>query len=75
MARNRELTAAREKTIRDAGLKLETYWECEVNKMLKSDPTMRQFYDKLHSIGPIDQRDAFSGKSAATMLSQSIVDF
>ena len=62
-ARNRELTAERETIIRKAGLELETYWECDVNRMLKCDQSMREYYDKLHSVGPIDQRDAFCGKA------------
>lgn len=60
--RNRELTSKREKIIREAGLELRVFWDCEVKEMLEKDPDMRATFSKLHNIGPIDQRDAFCGK-------------
>ena len=40
-------------------------WECEVQKELKSNKEMKEFFDSVHSKGPIDPRDAFSGGRTA----------
>lgn len=67
-ARNRELTENRAKIIRENGLELRVYWECEVKQMLESDPEMRAYYSKLHNVGPIDGRDAFCGKFRSSLI-------
>ena len=51
------------------GFVVEQKWECELEKELKEDEEMRQFFDEYEIVGPLQPRDAFyGGRTNATKL-------
>lgn len=57
---NHNETVRRERIVRGE-FDLETIWECQIRRMLQSDPDMRRFFEQCHDTGPIDVREAFYG--------------
>jgi hypothetical protein len=47
--------------IRAAGYRVQAIWECEVRALLKSDVTMRRWFEDQPDYSRIDPRDAYSG--------------
>ena len=51
------------------GFVVEQKWECELEKELKEDEEMKQFFDEYEIIDPLQPRDAFyGGRTNATKL-------
>jgi hypothetical protein len=40
---------------------VEVFWECEIKRMLKTEPGMQEFFDECFEDGAIRLRDAFFG--------------
>jgi hypothetical protein len=40
---------------------LNYFWECEIDKQIKSDPEMKKFFQTLQVRGRLDPRDAYFG--------------
>ena len=55
--------------LKKRGLEVEQKWECELEKELKEDEEMKQFFDQYEIIDPLQPRDAFyGGRTNATKL-------
>ncbi|CAD5224215.1 unnamed protein product [Bursaphelenchus xylophilus] len=55
-------TMQRQQAIENAGHEVETYWECDIQKILSTNEEMRNFFnDEIKNPGPLVLRDAFSG--------------
>lgn len=54
-------TIVRELCIKSRGIKVETLWECDYEKQLKSNTAMKDFIDKVNLQDKINPRDAFFG--------------
>ena len=51
------------------GFEVVQKWECELNKELKEDEEMKQFFDQHEIVDPLQPRDAFyGGRTNATKL-------
>ena len=56
---NRDLLEERKRKIREAGLELMLFWECDVLAQLEADEEMAAFFASLIDTGPIFPRDGF----------------
>ena len=55
--------------LKNRGLEVEQKWECELEKELKEDEEMKQFFEQYEIIDPLQPRDAFyGGRTNATKL-------
>ena len=51
------------------GFEVEQKWQCELEKELKEDEEMKQFFDEYEIVDPLQPRDAFyGGRTNATKL-------
>ena len=65
----REATTTKEEKIVAAGYSLVVMWECEWERMVKTDPQLQTFLADLQLVTPLEPRDAFFGgrTNAATL--------
>ncbi|XP_064647462.1 uncharacterized protein LOC135500144 [Lineus longissimus] len=54
-------TVEREEELAKRGFQLETIWECEYERQLKTNPEMAEYISKLDIVDPLEPRDAFYG--------------
>ena len=55
--------------LKNRGLEVEQKWGCELEKELKEDEEMKQFFEQYEIIDPLQPRDAFyGGRTNATKL-------
>ena len=58
---NYQSTIDRLKAIQSLGNSVESIWECDVDKELKQNKNMREFFTDCQTKGQIDPRDAYFG--------------
>ena len=62
-------TKKKVKFLKDQGFRVVEKWGCELEKELKDDEEMKQFFDQNKIIDPLQPRDAFyGGRTNATKL-------
>ena len=55
--------------LEDHGFEVVQKWQCELEKELKEDEEMKQFFDEYEIVDPLQPRDAFyGGRTNATKL-------
>ena len=55
--------------LQDHGFVVVQKWQCELEKELKEDEEMKQFFDEYEIVDPLQPRDAFyGGRTNATKL-------
>ena len=57
----RQRTFDRQRALERAGYKVRTMWECELKQQLQRDPEMKQFFDTVPVLEPMNPRDGFYG--------------
>ena len=66
-------TRLRESRLRARGYNLKTIWECEFNREIKNNETLKNFIKNLPFMSPLKPRDAFfGGRCKATRLHYTI---
>ena len=54
-------TMRKVKYLKDQGFNVEQKWECELEKEMKEDEEMKQFFEEHELVDPLQPRDAFFG--------------
>ena len=54
-------TCEKTRRLREAGYKVVELWECEWVAMVRDDPGVKAFVDRLETVDPLEPRDAFFG--------------
>ncbi len=54
-------TMRRQHELACEGYTVEIIWECEFNRMIKTDPKLKEFIAKVNVHDPLDPRDGFFG--------------
>ena len=72
----RESTEQKEEYLIAAGLNLVVMWECDWDRLRKSDPELQAYLQDLSLVSPLEPRDAFFGgrTNAATLHAEANLD-